>query len=216
MAGREARFDGWAARPSEGASLSRGTKESPLNAGGAHRTRFFDALYRDYARPLLRFISRQNISHEEAREIVQESYCRLQQVPQVEAMESARGYLFRTAVNLARDSKRQRRREFHVVSAAEIGAPAEVEVPSGAPTAYQVLKGQQELAIIEQAIEELTPTCRQAFVMHRFGGATYSQIASELGLSVSMIEKYVSQALVHLKTRLDAANATPGARKAAP
>lgn len=192
--------------------MSRGNKASPQDAGGAHRTRFLDALYRDYARPLLRFISRQNISHEEAREIVQESYCRLQQVPQVEAMESARGYLFRTAVNLARDSKRQRRREFHVVSAADIGAPAEVEVPSGAPTAYQVLEGQQELAIIEQAIEELTPTCRQAFVMHRFGGATYSQIASELGLSVSMIEKYVSQALVHLKTRLDAAHAATGTR----
>lgn len=196
--------------------MGRGIKASPQDAGGTHRARFLDALYRDYARPLLRFVSRQNISHEEAREIVQESYCRLQQVPQVEALESPRGYLFRTAVNLARDSKRQRRREFHVVSAAEIGAPAEVEVPSGAPTAYQVLKGQQELAIIEQAIEELTPTCRQAFVMHRFGGATYSQIASELGLSVSMIEKYVSQALVHLKTRLDAANATSGAKKAVP
>ncbi len=98
------------------------------------------------------------------------------------------------------------------VSAADIGAPAEVEVPSGAPTAYQVLKGEQELAIIERAIEELSPTCRQAFVMHRFGGATYSQIASELGLSVSMIEKHVSFALVHLKTRLDAAHA--GARRA--
>ena len=48
--------------------------------------------------------------------------------------------------------------------------------------------------------------------MHRFGGATYSQIATQLGVSVSMIEKYVSQALVHLKTRLDAANAAPGTK----
>ncbi len=170
-----------------GGLLSRSTKASP-DAGARIARAFLDALYRDYARPLLRFISRQNIGHEEAREIVQESYCRLQQVPEVEAMESARGYLFRTAVNLARDSKRQRRREFHVASAAEIGAPADVEVPSDAPTAYQVLEGQQELAIIERAIEEAgASTCRRS-VMHRFGGATYSQIASELGLSVSMIE----------------------------
>jgi DNA-directed RNA polymerase specialized sigma24 family protein len=39
--------------------------------------------------------------------------------------------------------------------------------------------------------------------MHRFEGATYQKIAEDLGLSVSMIEKYISQALAHLKTRLD-------------
>jgi len=181
-----------------------------------HRERFLDSLYRQYARPLLRFISRQNINREEAREIVQESYCRLHQVPQVESLESPRGYLFRTAINLARDSKRQRRREFHVADAGAPGATDAVEVPCEAPTAYQVLKGQQELAIIRQAIAELSPTCRQVFIMHRFGGATYAQIAERHGLSVSMIEKHVSHALMHLKTRLDAANSDSKARKAGP
>lgn len=182
----------------------------------AHRDRFLDALYRQYARPLLRFIGRQNINHEEAREIVQETYCRLHQVPQVETLESPRGYLFRTAINLARDSKRQRRREFQVAEAGEPGAPELADVASEAPTAYQVLKGEQELAIIRQAITELSPTCRQVFILHRFGNATYSQIAERLGLSVSMIEKHVSQALAHLKTRLDAAHSGVQARKTGP
>ena len=71
-------------------------------------------------------------------------------------------------------------------------------------------------AIIRQAIAELHPTCRQAFVMHRFGGATYGQIAQRLELSVSMIEKHVSHALAHLKTRLDTANAAGRLRKAGP
>jgi RNA polymerase sigma factor (sigma-70 family) len=87
-------------------------------------------------------------------------------------------------------------------------------VPSEAPTAYQVLKGEQELAIIRQAIAELSPTCRRVFIMHRFGNATYAQIAESLGLSVSMIEKHVSQALAHLKTRLDTANSGVQSRKA--
>ena len=181
-----------------------------------HRARFFDALYRQYARPLLSFISRQNISREEAREIVQETYCRLHQVPQAEALESPRGYLFRTAINLARDSKRQRRREHQVADAGEAGEPEVADVPSEAPTAYQVLKGEQELAIIRQAIWELSPTCRQVFIMHRFGGATYPQIAERLGVSVSMIEKHVSQALAHLKASLDIANSGVQTRKAAP
>jgi RNA polymerase sigma-70 factor (ECF subfamily) len=169
-----------------------------------HRARFLDTLYRQYASTLLRFISRQNVSPEEAKEIVQETYCRLQQVPQVETLESPRGYLFRTAINLARDTKRQRRRRGDMSNGSD--ASAAEDVPSEAPTAYQVLKGQQELEIIRQAIAELNPTCRQVFVLHRFGNATYSQIAERLGVSVSMIEKHVSAALAHLKSRLDEAH----------
>jgi RNA polymerase sigma factor (sigma-70 family) len=194
--------------------VSYSVKAAADGGEGAERARFLDALYRQYARPLLRFISRQNIGREEAREIVQESYCRLHQVPAVETLESPRGYLFRTAINLARDTKRQRRRAFRVAEAGEVEGLEVAEVPSEAPTQYQVLKGEQELAIIRQAIAELNPACRQAFVMHRFGGATYGQIAERLGLSVSMIEKHVSHALAHLKTRLDAANAAAPARKA--
>lgn len=172
-----------------------------------HRARFLDALYRQYASALLRFISRQNVSPEEAKEIVQETYCRLQQLPQVETLESPRGYLFRTAINLARDTMRQRRRQYQRdMSNASDGSVAE-DVASEAPTAYQVLKGQQELAIIRQAITELNPTCRQVFILHRFGNATYGQIAEQLGVSVSMIEKHVSAALAHLKSRLDEAHA---------
>jgi RNA polymerase sigma factor (sigma-70 family) len=194
--------------------VGRSVKAAVESAGCTPRVRFFDALYRQYASPLLRFISRQNVSHEEAREIVQETYCRLQQVPQIETLESPRGYLFRTAINLARDSKRQRRREYQVGDMGEAGASTVGEVPSEAPTAYQVLKGEQELAIIRQAIAELSPTCRRVFIMHRFGSATYAQIAESLGLSVSMIEKHVSQALAHLKTRLDTANSDVQSRKA--
>ncbi len=168
------------------------------------RARFLDALYRQYASALLRFISRQNVSPEEAKEIVQETYCRLQQIPQVERLESPRGYLFRTAINLARDTKRQRRRQYHMSNGGD--ASVAEEVASEAPTAYQVLKGEQEIAIIRQAITELNPTCRQVFILHRFGNATYGQIAERLGVSVSMIEKHVSAALAHLKSRLDEAH----------
>ena len=176
--------------------------EAAVDGVARQRARFLDALYRQYANALLRFISRQNVSPEEAKEIVQETYCRLQQIPQVETLESPRGYLFRTAINLARDTKRQRRRRQHDMSSgSEAGTPE--DVPSEAPTAYQVLKGEQELAIIRQAIAELNPTCRQVFILHRFGNATYGQIAERLGVSVSMIEKHVSAALAHLKSRLD-------------
>lgn len=194
--------------------MSQSVKAAIERGESTHRARFLETLYRQYARSLIRFISRQNVSREEAREIVQETYYRLQQVPDVETLESPRGYLFRTAINLVRDSKRQRRREHATLGACEPVTAGVADVPSEAPTAYEVLKSQQELAIIRRAIAELSPTCRQVFVMHRFRGATYAQIAAHLGLSVSMIEKHVSQALAQLKMRLDEAHAAAPSRKA--
>jgi RNA polymerase sigma factor (sigma-70 family) len=179
----------------------------PDDGARAHRKRFLDALYRKYASLLVRFISRQNVSPEEAKEIVQETYCRLHQIPQLETLQYPRGYLFRTAINLARDIKRQQRLGYAVMRAADGGLVAPADVPSGEPNAYRVLNGEQELAIIRQAIDELSPTCRDVFIMHRFESATYREIAAHLGLSVSMIEKYVRQALAHLKARLDEAHA---------
>jgi RNA polymerase sigma factor (sigma-70 family) len=179
-----------------------------------NRSRFLDALYREYSRALIRFLGRQNIGHEDAREIVQETYCRLQQVPQVEQLESPRGYLFRTALNLVRDNKRQRRRQFRVVDGGEPAAAEAANVPSDAPTAFQDLEAEQDLTIIRAAILELGPTCRRVFIMHRFESATYAQIAARCGVSVSMIEKHVSHALAHLKTCLDAAHSGMRSRKA--
>jgi hypothetical protein len=63
--------------------VSYSVKAAADGGEGAERARFLDALYRQYARRLLRFISRQNIGREEAREIVLECYCRLHQVPGV-------------------------------------------------------------------------------------------------------------------------------------
>jgi DNA-directed RNA polymerase specialized sigma24 family protein len=39
-------------------------------------------------------------------------------------------------------------------------------------------------------------------VLNRFENLSYAEIATELDLSVSMIEKYVSQALAHLRKRV--------------
>jgi RNA polymerase sigma-70 factor (ECF subfamily) len=79
-----------------------------------------------------------------------------------------------------------------------------VEVASDTPSAYRALEGEQELAIVRAAIEELPSKCRQAFVMNRFENMTFGEIAVELGVSVSMIEKHVSYAISHLRERVNA------------
>ncbi|MBL8268639.1 RNA polymerase sigma factor [Steroidobacter sp.] len=167
-----------------------------------------NALYRRYQRALVRFLTRQRFSREEAADIVHDAYVRMHQVPDVAGIEYPQAFLYRLVSNLARNDEKHRR---YIRGQGTVDVQS-VDVPTDAPGPHRLLQGQQELALVRQAFNELSPKCRRAFAMHRFDGCSYAEIARELGVSVSMIEKYISQALTHLKGRLAVAGPQPEAR----
>ena len=65
----------------------------------------------------------------------------------------------------------------------------------GSPVTMQA--GRQEAAAA--VIRALPPKTRDAFLLHRFEALTYRQIAGRLGVSVSMVEKHIAEALRQLK-----------------
>ncbi len=60
----------------------------------------------------------------------------------------------------------------------------------------------QLLSSLKEALGELPPKCRQVFLWHRLEGYTQAEIADKLNLSVNMVEKYMIQAMRHLRERL--------------
>jgi RNA polymerase sigma-70 factor (ECF subfamily) len=52
--------------------------------------------------------------------------------------------------------------------------------------------------MVRTVLERLPDRVRAAFVLHRFEELSYAEIARRLGVSVSSIEKYISQALKEL------------------
>jgi RNA polymerase sigma-70 factor (ECF subfamily) len=52
---------------------------------------------------------------------------------------------------------------------------------------------------IEQAIEQLPPQCQKVFLMNRFEGKKYKEIAEELQLALKTVEAHINKALVHLR-----------------
>jgi len=56
------------------------------------------------------------------------------------------------------------------------------------------------------ALERLSPKCRAAVILHRREQLTYSEVGVQLGISVAMVKKYLSQGLAlcrgHLRERL--------------
>ncbi|MGL6162507.1 RNA polymerase sigma factor [Microbulbifer sp.] len=173
-----------------------------MNETDTQRRDLIGALYRKYHAALRRFLARKGLDREEVADIVLDTYNRVYQYKSAAEIRNPKAFLFRVANNLWINGEKRKHRRIGVEgNALDIST---VEVASEAPSAYRALKGEQELAIVRAAIEELPAKCRQAFVMNRFENMTYGEIAAELGVSVSMIEKHVSHAISHLRQKLNA------------
>jgi RNA polymerase sigma-70 factor (ECF subfamily) len=69
-----------------------------------------------------------------------------------------------------------------------------VEEPA-APSAESIVEISQALLLIDQALDGLSPKAKSAFLYSQIDGLTYAEIAARLGVSTSMVRKYIAQAL---------------------
>jgi RNA polymerase sigma factor (sigma-70 family) len=115
-------------------------------------------------------------------------------------------YLYTTANNLMLDRRRAGQR-----SAARDDSWHELSRPpadaSDAPSGERVLIARERLLAAEQTLASLGERTQSIFRRYRLDGASQKDIAAELGISVSAVEKHLQkayQALVNLRRRLDA------------
>jgi RNA polymerase sigma-70 factor (ECF subfamily) len=57
----------------------------------------------------------------------------------------------------------------------------------------------QKVEIINTAIEQLSPKCREAFLLSRYNELKYKEIAEVMGISVKTVEIHISKALSQLR-----------------
>lgn len=69
-------------------------------------------------------------------------------------------------------------------------------------TPEELVAARQQLGLIYRAIEDLPLRCRQALMLHRVRGLSYAEIARDMGVSVSSVEKYILEALKHCREHL--------------
>jgi RNA polymerase sigma factor (sigma-70 family) len=151
---------------------------------------------------LVRFLKRRSHSMEDAADIAQDTFARLSSTDfrQIQKPES---FLFTTALNLLRDQARS----VQARHAALTVSIEETQLVCPAPQAERVLDGEQRLRVLEAALRELNPKCRAVFVLFHFDGLSQREIADRLRVSISMVEKYVKQAVNHCEKRLTELNA---------
>lgn len=151
----------------------------------------YEQLFRNHNKELLHFAGQR--ATEAAEDVVQESFLRLMQHPEPEAIDNHRAYLYKLTSNALIDYHRKLavRERFHQ-HIDDLDS-----LPTQRPSLETALHHQQVLLGVIRALDELTPLQRSVFLLHRFDGLTYQQIGKLLNMSRSNVERQFYAALAH-------------------
>lgn len=105
-----------------------------------------------------------------------------------ENVTTGRAYLFTIARNLVIDTARRNK----VVSFETI---ADLELLQGENNTEAQLHAREALRQIEIIVESLPPQCRRVFILRRIHERSMQEIAAEMALSVSTVEKHLAKAI---------------------
>lgn len=151
-------------------------------------------VFEDLDGALRRFLLRRVRCPHDAADLAQEVYLRMARHADLDGVDCLKAFAYQIALNLVRDRSRR-----SYTRSSKKSVPIEsLDLPGGDDPLDHALHDER-LTEIEAALARMPPTCRQALLMHRFEGLTYGAIAESLGVSVSMVEKYISAALVELR-----------------
>ena len=158
---------------------------------------FVMELFQEQAAPLLKYLTSRFHDREDAADIAQEAWLRMYRLDHPEHLTNPRAFLFQMASNLGIDRARRTNLAQRFTVQERIATEDDAH-----PSAELSAAAQESLALIQTALKELPDNCRQAFILHRGSDMSYPEIARELGVSTSMVEKHIIRALRHLRDRL--------------
>ncbi len=167
-----------------------------------------------YYRELLGFLSRAVKDRDTAADLAQESYARVLAAQQAgRPVRDPRALLYRTARNLVID---QHRRADVRAEAGEAAAPGDEEAGldglagprSNEPDA--ILASREGLAAVVATIDSLPPRCREAFILYKFDGLSYAEIAERMGISPRTVEMQLRIAMQACWRCMDELDGTAG------
>jgi RNA polymerase sigma-70 factor (ECF subfamily) len=108
-------------------------------------------------------------------------------------LEDRRAMLYHIANNLILEHLRAEARHH---AAQHIPLDEAEPLYSNEPPVDAIADAQQMVErLITATLAELPPRCRLAFVLSRFDGLTYVQVAARMRISVKMVEKHITHAL---------------------
>lgn len=167
----------------------------PRSLGELERCRAeFDKAMAEQRGELLAYLQRRTRNVDTAADLAQETFSRMLTYRDASNVGDYKLLMYRVAHNLVVEMNRTRRRRYaaHHVSLEQV-APIRAEEAG----VDEIADARQALEVIlKRTLLELPTKCRLAFTLSRFEGLSYPEIASRMGISVKMVEKHISRALL--------------------
>ncbi len=156
----------------------------------------FEALVERWQRPVARFLFRYTGRADLVADLCQEVFLRVYQAgPRYRESGTFPGWLFRIALNAARDAGRRRRRDPAPLAGAEPVDPA--------MTAEALCRRRELGLVMARAAAELPEPLRVVLALRHDDGLSFEEIARLTGAPASTVKSRFAAALSRLRTRLE-------------
>lgn len=143
-------------------------------------------------------VLRRGVAPQDADDILQEAFTRLESYTRVHELRSREAFLVTTALNISRDQARRR-----ASSPLDPGGLDLEAIADSAPQPEEQLRAQERLRRAGSGLARLDPLTRRCLLAQRLEGLTFPQVAEREGLSVAAVEKRVARAVMFLTQWMD-------------
>lgn len=160
----------------------------------------FAELFRRYYRGLCYYAARIDVTGTGGEEIVQEVLLRIWVTrDRLMVTNTLSGYLYAAVRNHALNQRERARTEGRWRQAKTIEV---MHAPVESPSAEDEYRASEMAVAIDDAIAQLPPRCRQAFILRRQHHMSYAEIAREMKISPKTVEIQIGNALKRLREAL--------------
>ncbi|WP_229953947.1 RNA polymerase sigma factor [Parasphingorhabdus litoris] len=155
-------------------------------------------LFDQFQIPLEKYFRKRVYNQNEVEDLVQDVFFRLTSRSDNTDLERPEAFIFQIAANLLRDkARREATKRAFTKQLSDQNENAFEEI-----SPERVLLGKEKLVALKNALNELPERTRTVFLLHRFEEFKYREIAQQLGMSMSSVEKHMMVAIKHLTQRL--------------
>ncbi len=156
----------------------------------------FEKIFKEYFNPLVNFIYRYLNDYEQSREIVQVAFTKLwNNREKLNINTSFKSYIYSTTKNTMIDYIRKNK--YHSKS---IELDHNLEIEDSCEEEFDTYLVRN---IVETSLNKLKPRTKEIFILNKFEGLTYEEIAQYLGVSKRAVEDNMAKTLVFLKEELN-------------
>jgi len=153
----------------------------------------------DMLRRARALLIRRGATPHDAEDLVHEAFLKVEAYSRAADVRSQEAMLVRTALNLAIDDARRRRR-----APFDTDATTLERIVDPLPGPDEVLTARERLTRLRAGLEQLSPKAQRILLAQRVEGLSYKEIAEREGLSIWAVEKQIARAVDTLTRWMDA------------